>query len=503
VLFYRLHVETKVKELPAEATNANNDAVIAVERRQGPYRILYVAGRPNWEYRYMHRAIEADDQTQLVALMRVAKREPKFEFRGRGGESSNPLFRGFGKQDKDEVEQYDQPVFVRLNTEDENELRGGFPKTAEELFRYRAIILHDVEAEFFTAPQMSLVQRFIAERGGTLLMMGGAESFVEGKYAHTAIGDALPVYLGGKPASALPPETKLQLGLNREGWLEPWVRLRSTESEERQRLSALPPLDILNRVGDAKPAATVLATVSDGRQEYPALVTQRFARGRTAALLIGDMFHLGLGDEQRSKDLEKAWRQVVRWLVADVPDRVDIRSELAEDGQTIRIATKVRDPKFLTLDNAQVALTVTSVRADGSAAPPISIQAVPSSAESGLYEASFVPRESGGYRVQATVSDVNGATAGAAETGWSTNLALTEFRSLRPDHAAMESIAKQTGGKVVKPSELSALAKELPTLRMPVVERWSRPVWHTPVLFLFALGCLVGEWGLRRSKGLA
>lgn len=502
VLFYRLHVGAKDEELFSEATAANNDAIIMIERRRGPYRVLYTGGRPNWEYKFLHRGVEADDQTQLVALMRIAKREAKFEFRGRAGESSNPLFRGFGTQGKDEVEQYDQPVFVRLNTEDAKELSGGFPKTPEELFRYRALILHDVEAEFFSAPQMSLIQRFVSDRGGTLLMMGGAESFTEGRFEHTTVGDMLPVYLD-RAAAPPPAGSQLSLALTREGWLQPWVRLRPTESEERRRLDELPPLDVLNRAGAAKPAASVVATVSDGRREYPALVTQQYGRGRTAALLIGDMWHLGLGDEQRGQDLAKAWRQIVRWLVADVPDRVEIRTEPAADGQGMRIAIKARDAKFLPLDNARVALKVTALRADGQAAAPISIEAAAVVKESGLYEATYIPRETGGYRVEATVTDAAGAVIGETESGWATNLALAEFRALAPDRAAMEAIAKQTGGKIVTAADLPALVKELPMMRMPVVEHWSKPLWHTPVIFLFALACLVGEWGLRRSRGLA
>jgi hypothetical protein len=38
---------------------------------------------------------------------------------------------------------------------------------------------------------------------------------------------------------------------------------------------------------------------------------------------------------------------------------------------------------------------------------------------------------------------------------------------------------------------------------MPITETWSYPIWHTPFLFIFALGCLISEWGLRRAKGLA
>jgi hypothetical protein len=349
---------------------------------------------------------------------------------------------------------------------------------------------------------MSLIQRFVSDRGGTLLMLGGAESFVEGKFQHTAVGDMLPIYLD-RPAKAPPAGSQLSLALTREGWLQPWVRLRTTESEERRRLGELPPLDLLNRAGTAKPAASVLAAVSDGRQEYPALVTQQYGRGRTAALLVGDMWHLGMGDEQRVQDLAKGWRQIVRWLVADVPERVEIRTEPAADGQGMRIAIKARDAKFLPLDNARVSLKVTALRADGQVAPAIALEAAAVSTESGLYEATYIPRETGGYRVEASVTDTAGAVIGETEGGWATNLALAEYHSLAPDRAAMEAIAKQTGGKVVEASELPALVKELPMMRMPVVEHWSKPLWHTPFLFLFALACLVGEWGLRRSRGLA
>jgi len=75
---------------PDEATLLNNRRVLVVNRGQGPYRILYVAGRPNWEYQSLNRAVESDDQVQLVGLIRVAKREPKFDFRGRAGETQQP-----------------------------------------------------------------------------------------------------------------------------------------------------------------------------------------------------------------------------------------------------------------------------------------------------------------------------------------------------------------------------------------------------------------------------
>ncbi len=502
VLFYRLRVASK-KEWDAkpadssEATLANNETIVTVDRGAEHQRILYVAGRPNWEYKFLHRAILEDKQTQLVGLIRIAKREAKFEFRGRAGESSNPLFRGFGNQSKEDIERYDQAVLVRMDTEDEFELRDGFPKKAEELFKYRAVILGDLEAEFFTPDQMSLLQRFVSERGGGLLMLGGAESFVDGKFDRTAIGDMLPIYLdkASKPA----PAGDLHLSLTREGWLQPWARLRDTEADERKRLGESPDFQIFNRVGEVKPAAMVVATVSDGKTEYPALVTQRFGRGRTASLLVGDFWHMGLGDEDRQKDLQKAWRQIVRWLVADVPEQIDLRAESKPGDETIHLQVRARDNAFEPIDNAGVTVKVTSL----GAAQPVSLTAEPSASEPGLYEASYVPHENNGYRVDASVTNDAGANAGNAKTGWTSDLAGTELRSLAANRALMESLAKKTGGEVLNPDRLRSFVHDLPSKRAPVTEAWTRPLWHTPQVFLFALGCFVAEWGLRRWKGLA
>ena len=152
-------------------------------------------------------------------------------------ESSNPLFRGFNKGDE-ETARYDQPVLIRLNTKDEIELRDGFPKTAEGLFGYEGIIVDDLEAEFFTAEQMLLVQKYVSERGGGFLMLGGADSLQDGKYARTPIGDMLPLYLDRQPNIQF--NTEFKIDLTPEGWLQPWVRLRANESEEKARLADLP-----------------------------------------------------------------------------------------------------------------------------------------------------------------------------------------------------------------------------------------------------------------------
>ena len=515
--FYELETravdEAKNPAAPTrEATLINNRQIVMVDRGQEPFRILYVSGRPNWEYKFLNRAIQEDRQVQMVALIRVARREPKFEFRGRAGESSNPLFRGFGRTNE-ETARYDQPVVIRLNTKDEFELRGGFPKTAEELFRYHAVILDDLEAEFFTNDQMTLLQRFVSERGGGFLMLGGAESFREGKYAATPVGSMLPVYID-RPGDAKRPE-ELKLTLTREGWLQPWTRLRPTEREEKTRLESMPPFAVLNTSREIKPGASVLATVSGSDDKtYPALVVQRFGLGRSAALLVGDMWYWGLKDEAAQKDLGKAWRQLARWLVSDVPARISVTAQppATGDSSEVRLVVKVRDEDFKPLDNATVRLTVRPVKlssqqkeAAANKTPGtdyVQMSAEPSVLSPGTYESTFVVREAGAYSVEAIVTQADGKRVGQAATGWTSDPAAEEFRSLKPNRALLATLAQRTGGEIIAMKDLEKFVRALPERSAPITETWSYPLWHKPLLFLFVLACFVTEWGIRRWKGL-
>ena len=90
-------------------------------------------------------------------------------------------------------------------------------------------------------------------------MLGGLESFAEGKYDRTPVGDLLPVYLDRPTPGA--GNAEYRLVLTREGWLQPWVRLRKTEDEEEKRLGEMPPFRVLNQARGIKPGAVRLSEV--------------------------------------------------------------------------------------------------------------------------------------------------------------------------------------------------------------------------------------------------
>ncbi len=489
---------TQPERRMSEATWENNSRWAVVDRGGGPYRVLYVTGRPNWEFKFLRRALQQDDEVHLVGLVRIAKKEPKFTFRGRTGETTNPLYRGFGNQDDEQAEKYDQPVLLRLGTEDAEELRDGFPQAAEELFRYHAIVLDDIEAASFTQDQMSLIQEFTSQRGGGFLMLGGRESFAGGGYARTPIGELLPVYVD---APGEPTVEKYSLSLTREGWLQPWIRVRATEPAERQRLNEMPGFKTVNRVRSIKPGASVLAQVQgEGDEPYPAIVAQRFGRGQAAAVLIGDMWRWGLHrTEGQESDLEKAWRQTIRWLVADVPGRVQIETRRKADDpmSPIELVVHVRDEKFRPLDNATVEVRVMTPEAK-----EIKLAAEASHDKAGTYVALFTSRLTGPYHAEIIVTAEDGSEIGRREAGWVSEPSTEEFEHLTPHRELLEDLARRTEGEVLELHELDDFVSSLPNRKIPVTQPWIYPIWHHWSVFAIAIGCLIGEWGVRRWHGL-
>ena len=174
--------------------------------------------------------------------------------------STNPLFAGLGKDEEDSAEQYDEPVLIRFGVKESEELSDGFPTSEEELFAYHAIILDDLETEFFTQDQMLLLRKFVSARGGGLLLLAGQESFSDNGLRDTPLGDMTPFYVSKTTEK---PKGPYRIDLTREGMLQPWIRLSDTETDEQSQLRTRPIHNTLNLSGELKPGASILAAVAE------------------------------------------------------------------------------------------------------------------------------------------------------------------------------------------------------------------------------------------------
>ncbi len=158
----------------SEQTLANNSRLVVIDQGGGPYRVLYVSGRPNWEYKFLRRALEDDDQIELVGLVRIARRQPKFDFRSQRSQSTSPLFDGFDHPDAETAERADESVVIRLGKKlDGVELRDelsqdgrrALPLSRDRARRYRSRIFHPGPAR--THPEFrEPARRWSADAGG-------------------------------------------------------------------------------------------------------------------------------------------------------------------------------------------------------------------------------------------------------------------------------------------------------------------------------------------------
>lgn len=495
VAFYQLKT-TLISPENEEVTLANNNRMLKIDRGRKAHRVLYVSGRPNWEFKFLRRAIEEDEHIQLVGLIRIAKKETKFDFRSRDGEEGNALFRGFDQENESDLERYDQSVFVRVNTQSPNELKDGFPKTEKELFQYETIIIDDLEAAFFSHDQMELITRFVSERGGGLLMLGGQESFQKGGYHKTDLARLLPIYFPQRETSTN--EAEYQFSLTRDGWLQPWMRHHKNEQEEHKRLAEMPTFKTINRVDTTKPAATLVAELKKSSKEsHPAIATQRYGLGRVAAVMVGDLWRWRLKEDSASPQLNKSWRQLLRWMTTDVLEPVDLlvdENPTANEGTKIKVF--VRDPQFQKRSDYQVELEIRTPQKE-----LIKLTADPTADKPGEYQSIYLPSHPGGYHISAKVTTPDSKTK-TIQGGWVHDPDRIEFVSVQPNIELLQQLAKQSKGEVIPAAKLQQFVNTLDQRHIPVTEELVTPLWHHPWVLVLVLSCLFGEWSLRRWKGL-
>jgi hypothetical protein len=125
-----LNATVYTAEIPrdeAEAVAENNSRSLFVSPSGRKRRLLLVEGAPGFEHSFMTRALSADSGLEVDSVTRKGKNgdgQDTFFVQAGGGRSSNLTF--------------------------------GFPATREQLFVYDAIVIANVEGDFFSRAQLKL-----------------------------------------------------------------------------------------------------------------------------------------------------------------------------------------------------------------------------------------------------------------------------------------------------------------------------------------------------------
>jgi uncharacterized membrane protein len=455
-----------------EQVTQNNTRTALIEVMDRQEKVLYFEGEPRFEEAFIRRAIQDDKNLQVVKLVRMAE---------------NKYWRG--------------------DVSSPEELPDGFPKTREELFAYKALILGSVDAATFTSDQLSMLADFVSKRGGGLLMLGGRRSFSEGGWSGTPLAEVLPVSLTGPSAvgNSGPPVSHLSVRPTRAGSTYPVIQLAETDEKSNKKWNEMPTVTSVNPIplGNVKPGATTLLTgLSDRRgQEQIVLAYQRYGRGKAVAFPIQDSWNWKMDVTIPVTDTTYAtfWRRMIRWLVDGVPEQVSMTTsnDRVEPGEQFKLTAEVVDPAFVQVNDAHVSASITSPSGKS-----FEIPLEWSVSRDGEYTGTFVPDEAGLYEVK-TVATRDEGEVGSQVMHLRASAGDSEYFDAAMRAPLLKRIAEDTGGHFFTPNNVSSMAEAISYSGRGVTVVEERDLWDMPVVFVTLLGLMGGEWLYRRKWGMA
>ena len=456
----------RVPVQPGELVPENNARRALLTVRDRREKVLYLEGEPRPELKFARRAVDGDRQLQLVTLLRSAK-------------------------DK----------YLRLGVDDSLELVNGFPTTRAQLFAYRAIVLGSIEASFFTGDQLKMLADFVGERGGGLLLLGGREAFADGGYVGTALADLMPVDMEVSSRSEDDRLVAVTAVPTPAGLRHPALQVARTDSLVASRWRTLPPLTTVNLLARAKPGASVLLQGRSGERGLtrPLLVSQRYGRGRVLALGAQDdwlwQMHADIAVDDSTHEL--LWRQMLRWLVNDVPDRVEVvTDEESGPGDAVPLRAIVRDSGYLRRNGVAVTAVVAG---PAGAAQDVSFDWAVD--RDGEYAGSFVPVADGVQEVRVRAI-VGGDTTTSPAAYVRVAEPVEEYFGAERRDVLLEQLARETGGRSYVPQRAAEIARDLTYSSSGATAVRRLDLWDAPLALLLLLSLLGGEWALRRARGL-
>ena len=454
-------IDVIIEPFEDEVSTANNRVTRSIRVVNEKVNVLYIEGNARWEFRY---------------LRAILKRDPRI--------NTTFIASNVGPE-------------VARNSPEHIER---FPSKREEAFKYDLVILGDVDASFFTDEELGLLEELIRDRGASLLMLCGP-MHSPGSYAGTPVQSMLPVRFDAEAKwdkiaesvyPVLTPEGRSSLVMTLEN-----------EVELNDRIwSRMAPMDQLPPLLSAKPAATVLAVLSDSTardQGYPLVAWQRYGTGKCMSIASDRLWRLRYktGDKYHWR----VWSQCIQFMTLSrlmgEHKRIRLetdRSVYSVDGQC-RLYAHVLDDNFEPITQPVFEVYVSSLTG-GQAKQLVSLR--PDSTQPGLYEGYFTPSEPGRYRLEANENDKRVSSI--------TEFQVSDVRQelldtgMRPDH--LQRIADLTGGSMLSVRELDKLTTLINGDPVTITLRSERPLWDNMLVVLLLVGLLGAEWILRRRNDL-
>ena len=475
LIVYDLNVELQAGEI----IDKNNSYSFLVDNTEKEaLDILYLEGHPRNEYKFIRRAVSGDNSLRLATYLQTGPEK-----------------------------------YYRQGIESATELSSGFPEDREELFEYEAIVLGDIEFDFFDADQLQMLEDFVAERGGGFLMSG----MVDEEFIGSPIADILPVTLveegflpahlrGGIRRGAHPTGELFYPRLTSNGEFSPVLRLSADDSENQALWRQLPELQGTYVTGRIKPGAEVLIEhplLQYQNQALPLLASQRYGSGRSMSLTTASTWRWQMMLPAADESHEILWRQILRWLSVSAPERITIEfdREFYNVGDEVNVKAIVLNNEYEADNDATLWMQTSNPLEEFIDAPmEWDIE------EDGVYRASFIAEEEGVYSLLVDVASAAGETSDSSAektAAFVVTSSLREYTNAELDSGLMARIAEVSGGSYFNLTVAGELANTIEFTPNAYSREVQIDLWDRPWLLALLVLLLCVDWVSRRTKGLS
>jgi uncharacterized membrane protein len=335
--------------------------------------------------------------------------------------------------------------------------------------------------------------------GGAFLLMGEQAAFEQGSnYDWPGIREMVPIEFYPRGTELVEDGSKARVRTPQH----PVLRIDGDPSRNKSIWESAADVDGFAPITAVKPGATVLLDTEKNGRTYPLLTVWKVGRGRVAALSTRTTWRWAMKNESVGPLYQQFWKNMVLWLThSDEYNTVRIALDggsaggrSARLGEEAVLRVWVFDEYFKPLQDAEVKVLLKTP--DGKELP------VPMRLESeGVYSGGFDAAQLGEHEASVYVTR-QGKRYGQAKTSFRVLESHFEEEDLRPDNTLLKELAQASGGRYVPADDFSMTFFKQYELELTKKTGRKILLWNSPWLLLLILTLLVGEWVLRKRRGL-
>lgn len=481
----KLEFRVSLADTGPELTVDDNTALAEVRVIRQKIRVLFIAGSTFPEVQFIRNALMRDKGIDLSSWLQAADAD------------------------------YEQPGTSPIRR---------LPRTPAELNDYDCVVLYDPDPNGWPANFPAMLEDFVGQAGGGLIYVAGERMTRhlwerEGDPS-TAWASVLPVIVEpglfrSEVSVKISSREPWRLDVTPEGRADPIFQFASTPEENEKILASLPGMYWHFPVTRAKPGATVLARHGDPRMRnqygpHVLLATQLVGPGRS--------FFVGFDSTYRWRYLDD---QYFDGFWARMIDRAGRSKQLGgrypysltTDRATYRPGSQVTlSAHFVNPTELDTGIDVLRGEVEFADQPPIPLTLTPKGGEPGAFETAFTVSRPGPHLVRVWTGErptaADGASPGAgpapraATLQFPVELPNLEYDRPTQDRAALDAIAKASGGAVYHFEQIDEIANAFKVKRVAHVLEDRQEIWHAPLLWITVLALIVAEWLLRKKHRL-